>query len=105
DHVVAEFGESSADAPRPATRIEDAGATTDHRVDQPGFTVEVDAVRGHRAKPLDVPLGVPGVLFDLVEPPIACHRWSVAQPHADPAAGSTQPIRLLHLPVSLRPRH
>jgi len=64
-------GESGADSSRSAASIQHPRPARDHRVEQPSLPVKVNALGGHPAEPVDVPLGVTGAVksptYTLVE--------------------------------------
>lgn len=55
DHVMAERGKPAADPSRSTAGVENPSSTRNHRVDEPGLTIEVLTLRGHRPEPFDVP--------------------------------------------------
>ena len=61
DHGVAQVVEAATHASGAAARVQDACVAGDHRVDHPGFAVEVVTVGGHVAEALDVADRVTGV--------------------------------------------
>ena len=62
DHHMPTGGRSGANSSRPAAGIQHQRPAREHHIEQPGLPVEVDALGGPPAAPVDVPLGVTGAV-------------------------------------------
>ena len=79
DDVMTEGGEPPADPSRATAGVENPSPTRHHCVDEPGLTIEIVTLGGHRPEPFDVPRRMTGVLLDHSQPAVVTHTVTVSR--------------------------